>query len=74
MAHKSEKAAEIFNTIVRPSWNDIPPELRPAERFNNRTEIDLMDSMRSKYIVSGDLKATTPDILHMTEVAYFLSD
>lgn len=74
MAHKSEKATEIFNTIVRPSWSDIPEQLRPSQRFNNRTEIDLMDSMRSKYIVSGDLKATTPDILHMTEVAYFTDD
>lgn len=74
MAHKSEKATEIFNTIVRPAWDEIPRALKPRDRFNNRTEIDLMKSIRSKYIVSGDLKSSTPDILHLTEVAYFEDD
>lgn len=74
VAHKGEKASEIFNVIIRPAWNDIPEKLRPRERFNNTTEIDLMNSIRSKYAVSGDLKGSTPDILHLTEVAYFPDD
>lgn len=74
VAHKDTKASEIFNVIVRPAWDDIPKVLRPTDRFNNTTEIDLMLSIRSKYSVSGDLKGSTPDILHLTEVAYFPSD
>ncbi|MDB5306143.1 MAG: hypothetical protein JWO38_345 [Gemmataceae bacterium] len=54
MAHKSEKATEIFNMIVRPVWNEIPTQLRARRRFNNRNEIGLMESIRSKYIVSGE--------------------
>ncbi|PQO47386.1 hypothetical protein [Blastopirellula marina] len=83
MAHEQQKATEIFNNIVRPAWNNIGgPTLdeekrrliRPRNRYNNKTEIDLMDTMRSKYIVSNDLKGTTPDILHITEAGYFDDD
>jgi len=83
MAHEQQKASEIFNNIVRPAWKTIGgpkldedqrKALKPKERYNTRTEIDLMDSMRSKYIVSNDLKGTTPDILHISEVAYFPQD
>ena len=74
MAHEQKKATEIFNNIVRPAWKRINPRLKARERYNNRTEIDLMDSLHSKYIVSCDLKGTTPDILHITEAAYFTSD
>lgn len=74
MAHKQEKATEIFNNIVRPAWKRIDPRLKPRQRYNNKTEIDLMDSIHSKYVVSCDLKGTTPDILHVTEAAYFDND
>ena len=83
MAHEQQKASEIFSNIVRPAWKKIGGPaleeeqrslLRPAERYNTRTEIDLMDSVGSKYIVSNDLKGTTPDILHISEVAYFKQD
>ncbi len=47
VAHKDTKASEIFNVIVRPAWDDIPERLRPVQRFNNTTEIDLMGSIRS---------------------------
>lgn len=77
IAHEQQKASEIFNNIVRPAWTEIGrrwPALRPTARYSNKTEIDLMDSMKSKYIVSNDLKGTSPDILHGTEVAYFAND
>ncbi|QDT46178.1 hypothetical protein Pan258_01950 [Symmachiella dynata] len=77
MAHESKKAQEIFSNIVRPAWSEIGrryPKLRPRERYNTRSEIDLMDSMRSKYIVSNDLKGTSPDILHISEAGYFDHD
>lgn len=77
MAHEQKKASEIFSNIVRPAWSEIGrrfPQLRPRERYNTRTEIDLMDSMRSKYIVSCDLKGTSPNILHVSEAGYFRDD
>jgi hypothetical protein len=70
MAHEQKKATEIFNNIVRPAWKRIDPRLKPRERYNNKSEIDLMDSIHSKYVVSCDLKGTSPDILHLTEAAY----
>jgi len=32
MAHKQEKATEIFNNIVRPAWKQIDPRLKPRQR------------------------------------------
>lgn len=74
MAHKQDKATEIFNNIVRPAWDRIDKRLKPRQRYNNKTEIDLMLSIHSKYIVSSDLKGTTPDILHASEAGYFEDD
>jgi len=44
MAHEQKKATEIFNNIVRPAWKPIDPRLKPRERYNNKTEIDLTAS------------------------------
>jgi len=41
MAHEQKKATEIFNNIVRPAWKRIDPRLKPRERYNNKTEIDM---------------------------------
>jgi hypothetical protein len=74
IAHKSEKSTEIFNNIPKFAWDRIPKELRPREKYNTKSEIDLSQSMRSKYIVSTDVKGTSPDILHISEDAYHEHD
>lgn len=73
MADTKDKASQIFTNISRFAWDRIPAELRPDEKYNTRTEIDLsgIGSSGGKYKVSADAKGTTNRILHISEAPYF---
>lgn len=74
MAHTAEKSSDIFNNIVKFAWDRIRPALRPKKKYNTKTELDFSDTRGSKYIVTNDVKGTTPNRLHITEAAYFDED
>jgi len=74
IAHTAPKATEYFNNIVKFSWDRIPKGLKPGEKYNTKAELDLSGSTGGKYIVSTDIKGTTPDIEHIAEAAYFQND
>jgi hypothetical protein len=74
MAHDEQKSAEIFNDIVKFAWDRIPKEIRPKQKYSNKTELDFTDTRGSKYTVTGDVKGSTPNRLHGTEVGYFKRD
>lgn len=74
MAYDSEKAEEIYNDIVKLAWDQIAKPLRPKTKYNTKRALDFSEHRGSKYVVSTDVKGTTPNRLHITEAGYFKDD
>lgn len=69
IAHRRLTATELFNDIVRYSFEKIDPEFYPKIRYTTRAEIET-EKTGSKYSVDVEARGTTPTKLHLSEVAY----
>lgn len=74
IAHEREAVTKIFE-IVKRAFNNIPEDLRPSTKYDNKNEIQFLEGfdgtpLNSKIYVSLKLRSGTTQRLHISEAAF----
>jgi hypothetical protein len=70
IAHKQKKTTDIFQ-IAKFAWDNLPEEFRKIYkvRYDNVREL-AFDGNKSRYFVDVDLRSSTVQDLHVSEIAF----